>query len=272
LRKRKPEAIVSRGLSVDLAGKVAVVTGASRGLGAGFAEGLAASGAAVALVARNLERLNVVARRISDNGGRAKGYETDVRSRDDVNAMVRRVHDDLGPIDILINNAGISNHAPAVETKPEEWLDTFDVNLNGLWWCSQAIAASMIERSEGGCIVNIGSISGLIVNRPFMQPAYNASKAAINHLTRSLAAEWAKFGIRVNCVAPGFVMTEMTELAVAEYAGEPDFKRYTMDEVPMKRFATIDEIVPTILYLASDECSRYVTGAVIVVDGGYTLW
>jgi len=251
---------------------VAVVTGGSRGLGAGFAKGLAESGAAVAVVARVAERVDAVVDRLIATGGIAKGYATDVRSRDEVKQMVSRVSEDLGPIDILINNAGVSYHAPAVETKPMEWADVLAVNLTGLWWCSQCVAAGMIEREQGGSIINIGSISGLIVNRPFMQPAYNASKAAVHHLTRSLAAEWAPYGIRVNAVAPGFVRTEMTEVAEVEFADVPEFKRYTVDDVPMQRYATVEEVVPTVLYLANDEYSRYVTGSIVVIDGGYTLW
>lgn len=258
--------------NIDLAGRVAIVTGASRGLGAGFAAALAEAGAAVAVVARAEERAVVTAREITGAGGSAIAYGADVRSRDEVSKLVARASEDLGPIDILVNNAGISYHAPAVEVTQEEWLDTFAVNLHGLWWCSQAVAVGMIEGTRGGSIINIGSISGLIVNRPFMQPAYNASKAAVHHLTRSLAAEWAPYGIRVNAVAPGFVTTPMTVAAVTEYAERPEFHRYTVDDVPMRRHGDIDEIVPAVLYLASDRLSSYVTGSVFVIDGGYTLW
>lgn len=260
------------GMRVDLSEKVALVTGGSRGLGAGFAKALAEAGAAVAVAARHQDAASAIARQLVSNKGVARAYAVDVRSRDQVCDMVAAVSAELGPIDILINSAGVSYHAPAADVAPTEWLDTFEVNLHGLWWCTQAVASRMIEDGHRGSIINIGSISGLIVNRPFMQPAYNASKAAVHHLTRSLAAEWAPYGIRVNAVAPGFVRTEMTEAAEAEFAGQADFRRYTVEDVPMRRYARIEEIVPVVLYLASGECSSYVTGSIIVIDGGYTLW
>jgi len=178
--------------------------------------------------------------------------------------MVERVTAELGPIDVLVNNAGTCFHRPALEVPAEEWRAVWDVNVDGLWHCCQAVGAQMVER-RSGVIVNIGSISALIVNRPQMQPAYNASKAAVHQLTKSLAAEWAPHGVRVNALAPGYTKTEMAPV------DEPRFRRHWIEDAPMERYTTPDELGPSLLYLASD-ASSFVTGSVLVVDGGYTLW
>jgi NAD(P)-dependent dehydrogenase (short-subunit alcohol dehydrogenase family) len=152
----------------------------------------------------------------------------------------------------------------AADVTHDEWRTVWDVNVDGLWHCSRAVGQQMVQRGSGA-IVNIGSISAMIVNRPQMQPAYNASKAAVHHLTRSLAAEWAPFGVRVNALAPGYVKTGMAPVE------RPEFRRYWIDDAPMRRAAVPDELGPSLLYLASD-ASSFVTGSVLVVDGGYTLW
>jgi NAD(P)-dependent dehydrogenase (short-subunit alcohol dehydrogenase family) len=146
----------------------------------------------------------------------------------------------------------------------DEWRHVWDVNVDGLWHCSQAVGGTMVERGTG-VIVNVGSISAMIVNRPQMQPAYNASKAAVHQLTKSLAAEWAPHGVRVNALAPGYVKTEMTPV------DRPELSRYWVGDAPMRRFAMPEELGPAIVYLASD-ASSFMTGSVLVVDGGYTLW
>jgi NAD(P)-dependent dehydrogenase (short-subunit alcohol dehydrogenase family) len=140
----------------------------------------------------------------------------------------------------------------------------WDVNVDGLWHCSRAVGAQMVERGAG-VIVNIGSLSAMIVNRPQMQPAYNASKAAVHHLTRSLAAEWAPFGVRVNALAPGYVKTEMAPV------DEPQFRRHWIEDTPMRRYALPEELGPSLVYLASD-ASSFMTGSVLVVDGGYSVY
>jgi NAD(P)-dependent dehydrogenase (short-subunit alcohol dehydrogenase family) len=147
---------------------------------------------------------------------------------------------------------------------PEEWHDVFDVNVHGLWHCAQRVGRRMIE-DGGGNIINIGSISAMIVNRPQWQPAYNASKAAVHQLTKSLAAEWAPHNVRVNALAPGYVKTAMAPV------DEPQFRRHWIEDAPMQRYATPDELGPSIVYLASD-ASSFMTGSVLVVDGGYTLF
>jgi NAD(P)-dependent dehydrogenase (short-subunit alcohol dehydrogenase family) len=164
----------------------------------------------------------------------------------------------------MVNNAGTCQHKPALEVSPAEFREVFEVNVDGLWLMSQA-AALHFKDTGGGAIVNIGSISGLIVNRPQWQPAYNASKAAVHQLTKSLAAEWAPLGIRVNAVAPGYVKTEMAPV------DEPQFRARWIEDAPMQRYALPEEIAPLVVYLASD-ASSFMTGSVVTIDGGYTLF
>ena len=225
-----------------LDGKVAVVTGGGRGIGAAVASALREAGAEVVIASRS------------------EGVITDVTDVDSVRAMVAEV----GPIDVLVNNAGVCYHRPALEVPDEEWRSVWEVNVDGVWNCSRVVGEQMISRGAGA-IVNIGSISAMIVNRPQWQPAYNASKAAVHQLTKSLAAEWARHGVRVNALAPGYVKTEMAPV------DDPQFKPLWVNDPPMGRYALPAEMGPSVVYLASD-ASSFVTGAVLVVDGGYTLW
>ena len=253
----------NRGMSVldafRLDGRVAVVTGGNRGLGFAFARALGEAGARVAIAARDAGKNAEAAAALG-----ALAVDLDVTDPASVGAMVERVTEQLGPIDVLVNNAGACFHRPALEVPEEEWRAVWDVNVDGLWHCSRVVGAQMVER-RAGVIVNIGSISAMIVNRPQMQPAYNASKAAVHQLTKSLAAEWAPFGVRVNALAPGYTKTEMAPV------DEPRFRRHWIEDAPMERYATPEELGPSLLYLASD-ASSFVTGSVLVVDGGYTLW
>jgi len=248
----------------DLSGKVAVVTGGNMGLGAAFARALVEVGARVAVSGRNHERNETMVQLLEESGGQAIAVDADVRDPAQVERMVATTIERLGPIDILINNAGVCYHRPALEVPREEWLDVFDVNVHGLWYCAREVGRGMVER-RSGVIVNIGSISAMIVNRPQMQPAYNASKAAVHQLTKSLAAEWAPYNVRVNAMAPGYVKTEMAPV------DRPEFRRNWIEDAPMQRYATPEELGPTLVYLASD-ASRFMTGSVLVIDGGYTLW
>ena len=248
----------------SMRGKVALVTGGNRGIGRAIAIGLAEAGASVAIAARDEQRNAQTVAELEKLGARAFAVRTNLAERDDILSMVRAVEGALGPIDVLVNNAGIGFHVEALKVTDEEWRRLFAVNLEAVWKTSQAVATEMAKRGSGS-IINIGSISGLIVNRPQWHSPYGISKAAVHHLTKSLAAEWAAKGIRVNAIAPGYVVTE---IASDEYE---DYRHYWRDEVPMQRYASPDEIAPTALLLASD-AGAFITGSVVVVDGGYTLW
>jgi NAD(P)-dependent dehydrogenase (short-subunit alcohol dehydrogenase family) len=165
---------------------------------------------------------------------------------------------------VLVNNAGACIHRPALEVTDEEWRHVMDVNLDALWTACQVFGRHMVERGSGS-IVNIGSISGQIVNRPQWQPAYNASKAAVHQLTRSLAAEWGPVGVRVNALAPGYIKTDMAPV------DEPQYRRYWIEDAAQQRYATPEELGPAMVFLASD-ASSFVTGSVLVIDGGYTVF
>jgi NAD(P)-dependent dehydrogenase (short-subunit alcohol dehydrogenase family) len=247
-----------------LTAKVAVVTGGRTGIGASLARALAEAGAYVVIAARDFDGCRTTAAEIVASGGRAIALRLDVTDRNQIEALVRDVGAQLGPIDILVNNAGVCYHRDALDVPDAEWHEVFDVNVNGLWYCSQIIGRNMVER-RAGVIINIGSISATIVNRPQFQPAYNASKAAVHQLTRSLAAEWAPYNVRVNAIAPGYMATAMAPV------DDPKFHRFWIEDAPMLRAGQPEELGPTIVYLASD-ASSFMTGSVIVVDGGYTLW
>jgi NAD(P)-dependent dehydrogenase (short-subunit alcohol dehydrogenase family) len=199
-------------------------------------------------------------------GRRALLVQTDVRQRSSVQAMVARALADFGQIDFIMNNAGVTKWCEAERVAEEDWRDVIDVNLNGLFFCCQAVAPHMIERRSGR-ILNIASMSGCIVNRPQPQASYNASKAAVIHLTKSLAAEWAPYNVRVNAIAPGYMDTPMAR----PFFDDPEYGGLWLDAIPMKRPGKPEELVPLAIFLAS-EASSYVTGATILIDGGYTIW
>ena len=248
-------------------GKIAVVTGAARGIGLSASEALAEAGAKVVLTDMSQELLDKAITALAAKGYSVEGVLLDVT---DVEG-VQRVHDSIiarhGRVDILVNNAGIaiSNH-PAETMADDVWNKVIDVNLNGVFWCCRAFGKSMLENGSGN-IVNVGSMSGFVVNRPQEQANYNASKAAVHHLTRSLAAEWGARGVRVNAVAPTYIDTEMNKYVY----DDPEMYRHWVGGTPMNRLGRTDEVASVILFLASD-ASSLMTGSIVLADGGYVCW
>ena len=248
--------------SFRLDGKVAVVTGGNRGLGRAFAEALGEAGASVAVLARDEAANERVVAELTAAGISARAFAADVTDREAVAAAAAGIVGAFGRVDVLVNNAGSCIHRPALEVTPQEWDEVIDVNLTGVWNGCQIFGRHMVD-AGGGVIVNVGSMSAAIVNRPQWQPAYNASKAAVHHLTRSLAAEWAPLNVRVNAVAPGYVRTDMSPIDA------PEFRRYWIDDTPQQRAAFPEEIAPSVVYLASP-ASAFMTGSVLTIDGGYS--
>jgi NAD(P)-dependent dehydrogenase (short-subunit alcohol dehydrogenase family) len=250
----------------SLAGQVGIVTGGGQGLGHTFCHAFAEAGADIVVAEINAQTGPATVREIESKGRRALFVQTDVRDRASVQAMVDQTLAQFGRVDFLMNNAGIVKWDPAEKATTQDWLNVIGVNLNGLFYCCQAVAGPMIERRSGR-IINIASMSGMIVNRPQAQASYNASKAAVIHLTKSLAAEWAPYNIRVNAIAPGYMGTDMAR----PFFEDPNYGGVWIEAVPMKRPGRPEELGPAAVFLAS-EASSYMTGAVMVIDGGYTLW
>ena len=248
----------------SLSGKVSVVTGGNRGIGRALATALAEAGSDIVLLVRDREGTPAAVTELEALGVSVLAVTADVSQPAQVQRALDEVLSRLGQVDVLVNNAGTCIHRPALEVTEEEWRFVMDVNVDGVWHCSQAFGRHMVAQ-RSGVIVNIGSISGQIVNRPQWQPAYNASKAAVHQLTKSLAAEWAPYGVRVNALAPGYIKTEMAPV------DEPQFRQHWIEDAPMRRYAVPAELGPSVVFLASD-ASSFMTGSVLVVDGGYTIF
>ncbi|MBE7182805.1 MAG: SDR family oxidoreductase [Methylobacterium mesophilicum] len=250
-----------------LDGKTAVVTGAARGIGLSAVEALAEAGATVVLTDMNEELLRGAVESLAAKGCKVEGERLDVTDARAVEAVCETILARHGRVDVLVNNAGIaiSNH-PAETMADDVWNKVIDVNLNGVFWCCRAFGKAMLERGAG-VIVNVGSMSGFIVNRPQEQANYNASKAGVHHLTRSLAAEWGARGVRVNSVAPTYIETEMN----AYVYDDPEMYRHWVGGTPMNRLGRTDEVASVILFLASD-ASSLMTGSIVLADGGYVCW
>ena len=245
----------------SLDGRVAVVTGGSRGIGFEIARALRDSGAHVVIADRLREAGEAAAATLQ-----AEFVEADVTQSDSIRHLAEHTAARYGHVDILANIAGITHNAPAEDTSDEDWRRVFSVNLDGVFFCCREFGRLMLARGKG-VIVNMASMSGLISNHPQPQAAYNASKAGVILLTKSLAGEWASRGVRVNSIAPGYVGTPMTKLGL----DTPEWRRVWLSETPMGRLAEPAEIAPLAVFLASD-ASSYMTGSTVVIDGGYTSW
>ena len=252
----------------SLAGRKAIVTGGSRGIGKALAEGLAAYGADVAIVVQNtVERGEAVAAGIRAAGRDAIVIKANVANETDTIRVAEEVVARWGRIDILINNAGIVMPAAAEDCSLDDWRWTMAVNLDGVFLMSRAVGRKMIAQ-KSGTIISVGSMSGRIVNWPFRHAAYNVSKAGVHMLTKCLATEWAEHNIRVNAIAPGYVRTELTEEVLREH---PDVVNNQWAKGAVQnRIGSVEELVGATVYLASDAAS-FTTGEVITVDGGLTL-
>ena len=248
-----------------LDGRVAVVTGAGQGIGYACARALGEAGAALIVVDIDAERAARASASLGELGIEAHPERLDVTKSTDVDALAARLRDRHGAVDILVNNAGIAESGVPAETADDaHWRRVLSVNLDGVFWCCRAFGRLMLERGRGA-IVNMGSMSGLIVNTPQEQCAYNASKAAVHHLTKSLAVEWATRGVRVNAVAPTYIATPLTLFGTEN----KEMYRTWLEMTPMRRIGQPEEIASAVLFLASDAASL-LTGSIVVADGGYT--
>lgn len=252
-----------------LTGRKAIVTGASRGIGRALAKGLAEAGADVAIadIGNEESAAKTIDAITNDLKRKAFFVKVDVTDWESVHNMVETVRDAWGRIDILINNAGICINTPAEKTDKATWLKVIDVNLNGVFYCSQAVSTVMIEQ-KSCVIINIGSMSGIVANYPQPQASYNTAKAGVHMLTKSLAMEWADYNIRVNAIAPGYINTELIVPFVEKYPD--DYQNYWVKGAVQRRVGNPEELVGAAVYLASD-ASTYATGSIVLIDGGYTL-
>lgn len=250
----------------DLSGRVALVTGAGRGIGRETARTLAEAGADVVAVGQTAGVIEEAAAEIEKLGRRSLAVVADVADSVQVDAAVERALGAFGRLDVLVNAAGIARHGASEETTDDDWRRIIEVNLDGTYFCCRAVGRHMLERGSG-VIVNIASMSGSIVNVPQPQAAYNASKAGVIQLTRSLASEWAARGVRVNSVSPGYIATAMTELGLKPH---PDWRETWLAMTPMGRLGRPIDVAYAVLYLASD-AAAFATGTDLIVDGGYTV-
>jgi NAD(P)-dependent dehydrogenase (short-subunit alcohol dehydrogenase family) len=248
--------------------RVAVVTGGGQGIGAACARALGEAGATVIVADMAADRAEKAAAELQELGIKAHPVTLDVTKSKAVDAVADKVMKDHGRVDILVNNAGVAkSDVRAEDTSDEHWRFHMDVNVDGVFWCCRAFGRHMLSQGSGS-IVNIGSMSGFIVNKPQPQSFYNASKAAVHHLTKSLAAEWGARGVRVNAVAPTYIETPLTAFGINE---SPEMYKVWLEMTPMGRVGQPDEIASVVHFLASDAASL-LTGSIVVADAGYTCW
>jgi gluconate 5-dehydrogenase len=250
-----------------LDGKAAIVTGGGRGLGQYMAEALVDAGASVVLCSRKREALEEVRQELEDRGGKALAFACDVTDPEQVNDVVEKTIESFGAVDILVNNSGATWGAPTLEMPLDKFEQVVSVNVRGTFLVSQAVIKKMVERGEGGSVINIASIAGLVGGHPdYMQTiGYNASKGAVISMTRDLATGFAREGINVNAIAPGWFPTKMSQGLISQH------EEKMLEGIPMGRFGNPDDLKGAVLFLASP-AGAYVTGQTLVVDGGHTAW
>lgn len=248
----------------DLTGEVALVTGASSGLGERFGQVLAANGAKVVLAARRVDRLEALVGKIRAEGGEAIAVELDVADQAAIAPAFDAAEAAFGTVTILVNNAGIDGSSPPLDMTPEQWRKVMAVNVDGVWFCAQEAARRLVTAGKPGAIINIASVLSFRAARTLS--AYATSKGAVRQMTHNLALELARYNIRVNAIAPGYILTEINRDLFASPAGEKMIKR-----IPQRRIADPSELDGTLLLLASSRASGYMTGSTVVVDGGHML-
>lgn len=248
--------------SFDISGQVAVVTGASKGIGFGIAKALADAGAKVAVTARSIDQLHTLANEINEDGGEAVALELDVRDVSQIQSVMGQIRDYFGRIDILVNNAGLGDNHPAIDVTEADWDDMMDVNLKGLFFCAQAAGRIMLKQGYGR-VINMSSQASVVGIRD--HAVYCATKGGVNQLTRVLALEWSMHGVTVNAIAPTFIYTPGT----AERLDNPEYLAGVLNRIPANKVGTIADVAGAVIYLASPAAGM-VTGTVLLVDGGWT--
>ena len=251
-----------KGFTIDLSGKNAIVTGASRGLGQAIAIGLAEAGAKVGITSRSLKALEETQSKITDFGGEFRQIELDVRDITAMSSILQTVAHQVGGIDILVNNAGYEQVCPSHEVTEEIWDTIMETNLKGAFFAAQTAASSMVRSGRGGAIVNVCSLTSYI-GVPTAVP-YGSSKSGLLGMTRALSTEWASDQIRVNAIAPGYFRTELTEAFYREEA----WQKAMLQKIPLNSFGKAGDLKGAVVFLASD-AAKYITGQCLAIDGGY---
>lgn len=256
---------VFRTPAFDLTGKVALVTGATRGIGYAIAAEFAAAGAAVAVTSRKASDCARVQKEFEDKGYKCLGMAVDVSDVGKVDQLIDDIVGAFGHIDILVNNAGIGGkEAPILDISPEEWDQTHNIDLKGVYFCAKAAALRMKSQGTGGRIINMASAAGILA--PKYISVYGSAKAAVIHLTKIMANEWARYGINVNTIAPGYIVTDMTRDVMADEKNASA----VMKKIALRRFGEVNDVADVALFLAT-EASKYMTGALLPVDGGMVI-
>lgn len=247
----------------SLKGKVCIVTGGNQGIGETVAAFIADAGADIAIFDLN-DGTEVAEKIVAEYGVRAKAYVCNVTDPENIKECINKAATDFGTLDLLFNNAGICLHKPALDCEKNDWDKVIAVNLNGVFYVAQAFAQYLVANNKKGSIVNTASMSATIVNIPQGQASYNASKAGVVHLTKSLAVEWVDKGIRVNCISPGYIRTAITGNS------NPDWQKLWIESIPYKRMGVPEELAGAVIYLLSD-ASTYTSGCDIIIDGCFTV-